>query len=232
MRKGRFLANSIYRLNVEKAALDVKLLLWMHMNKKILKTFRLIALATIALTFHERAISQQKNIAEQLNLGEGLSINHPQHTDISYQAIPSFNASKKMLQRHNEGKLQYFISIDRLGRGSTSSQSYFERLLRDIGEASTENSLKIIDQGEYWTLANVRGAYVDFVFTPAGSNRQQHHIAHFLTNSYRNYVAIAVLVDQAAEQQMHEDTLAWFGSASISTLNAPVQPASQANMAQ
>lgn len=193
----------------------------MHMNIKILKVTCLrifVVLISSALT--------APAIGEQLNLGEGLSIDQPESTVISYQAIPSFNPSKKMLQRHSEGKLQYFVSIDRLGRGSTSSERYFERLLRDISDASAESSLKIIDQGEYWTLTNVRGAYVSFVFTPVGSTRQQHHIAHFLTNSYRNYVAIAVLVDGVAEQQMHEDTIALFGSASISTLNSPPQAVS------
>lgn len=192
----------------------------MHLNRKILKaTYLRIFAVLISSAFAVQAIG------EQLNLGEGLSIDQPESAVMSYQAIPSFNPSKKMLQRHSQGRLQYFVSIDRLGRGSTSSERYFERLLRDISDASAESSLKILDQGEYWTLTNVRGAYVDFVFTPAGSNRQQHHIAHFLTNNYRNYVAIAVLVDGAAEQQMHEDTIALFGSASISTLNPPPQTA-------
>ncbi len=197
------------------------------MNKKIRKHFRAIALIAIAMTFQQQASGEQKIIAPQLDLGEGLSIGHPGNADISYQTLPSFNASKKLLQRHNAGKLQYFVSVERLGRSSTSPERYFERLLQDIGDASVENSLKIIDQGEYWTLTNVRGAYVDFVFTPAGSNRQQHQIAHFLTNSYRHYIATAVLVDHTAEQKMHEDTLAWFGSASISTLNPPTQPAAK-----
>lgn len=171
----------------------------------------------------------EKAFAERLNLGEGLTIDEPATEAISYRSIPSFNASKKMLQRHNDEKLQYFVSIDRLSRGSNNAAVYFERLLRDINDASIENSLKILDQGEYWTLANVRANYVDYVFTPAGSNRPQHQIVHFLTNTYRNYVAIAVLVDAAAEQQMHDETIALFNTASISTTNTPMPAAPSAN---
>ncbi|MFT3930999.1 MAG: hypothetical protein QM709_11970 [Spongiibacteraceae bacterium] len=185
------------------------------------KIFGLTTIRRPAMSVFLMMALQSTAIAEPLNLGEGLSIDRPTDSAIFFEPIPSFNANKKMLQRRNEGKIQYFVSIDRLGRNSTSAERYFERLLRDIGDASETDSLKIIDQGDYWTAANVRGSYVDFVFTPTGSKRPQHQVAHFLTNTYRNYIAIAVLVDNAAEPQLRDDTIALFNSASISTLNAP-----------
>ena len=159
-------------------------------------------------------------LAENLNLGEGLAIEQPE-AGISYQSIPSYNASKKMLLRRTDDKLQYFISIDRLPRNAVNHDQYFDRLTRDLND-SNGNSLQILDQGQYDAAKNVRGYYIEYVFVPADANKAQHQIAHFLTNSYRSYIAIAVLVNSDAEQQMRDNALEFFKTATISTVNAPM----------
>ncbi len=145
------------------------------MNKPMQSTWTKIA---CCLFFSTQAF------AEHLNLGDGLAIEQPTVAAISYQTIPSYNASKKMLQRRSEDKLQYFINIDRLPRGVNDADKYFERLLRDISDSSATDSLKIIDQGKYWSENNVQGTYVEYQFTPVGAIQAQHHIAHFITNTY------------------------------------------------
>lgn len=175
------------------------------------------------LTLIPCALLNTLAFAERLDLGEGLSIEQPTTSTIFYQRIPSYNSSKKMLQKRNEEKLLYFINIDRLPRGSNNAERYFERLLNDVSDTNTPDSLKIIDQGKYWTANNVQGTYVEYLFIPLGATNPQHHIAHFLTNTYRTYIATAVLLSTESEQQMHDDSMTLFQSASISTTNLPLQ---------
>ena len=148
--------------------------------------------------------------SEPLNLGEGLIIEAPAAEDFIFQTIPSYDANKKMLVHRSEDKLQYFISTNRLPRGSVDAEQYFTRLMRDLDAASAKDSVEIIDRGQYRANGGLAVNYLEYSFTPNGSSRSQHQIAHFVTNSSRTFVAIAVLVDERAIDQMRNNSLATF----------------------
>lgn len=154
---------------------------------------------------------------ESLNLGEGLLIEAPAPVELTYQAIPSFDANRKMLQHRSGEQLQYFISVNRLPRGSIIAQRYFDRLLQDLEAASAVQTLEVLDQGQYLSRAGLYGSYIEYSFVPNGGDRRQHQIAHFLTNTNRAFVAIAVLVDETAIEKMRDNSLSTFKTASISS---------------
>lgn len=155
--------------------------------------------------------------AESLNLGEGLLIEAPSPDELIYQAIPSFDANRKMLQHRNGEQLHYFISVNRLPRGSIIAQRYFDRLLQDLEAASGPQTLEVLDQGQYQSRTGLYGSYIEYSFVPNGSDKRQHQIAHFLTNTNRAFVAIAVLVDDNALENMRDSSLSAFKTASISS---------------
>jgi len=157
--------------------------------------------------------------AEPLRLADGLGIEAPTNFELVYQAIPSFDASKKMLVSRVGDKLQYFIDIDRQPRGRVDSEQYFNRLIRDLDDANPEQALEVIDQGQYTSDTGLKVNYLEYIFTPAGGHRKQHQIAHYLTNSNRSFVAISVLVDEQSAEKMHQDSIAIFKTASISAPN-------------
>lgn len=160
-------------------------------------------------------------LSDALNLGEGLAVEPSSTLSITYQAIPSYDANKKMLTRHANDKLQYFISINRLPRGWVDPNQYFSRLIRDLGAASEGGSIEVIREGEYQSDAGVMGSYIEYEFTPIGSKKSQHQVAHFLTNSRRSFSAIGALLQNPAADQLRDDSIAIFKTASISNINMP-----------
>lgn len=159
--------------------------------------------------------------AERLNLGDGLSVELDGELGLAFETVPSYDASKKMLTHRTGDKLHYFISVNRLPRGSSNAGQYFTRLLRDLNAASAEQSVELIEQGQYKSDSGVSGSYIEYAFTPTNSNRAQHQVAHYLTSSGRSYIAIAALIDESAAHRMLPDSISAFRTASISLANSP-----------
>jgi|GEM_PF-3598985 len=110
----------------------------------MIKSALLSALTTASLLFFTSSA-----LCDRLDLVEGLTIEQPEVSTITFQTIPSYHASKKMLLRRSDDKLQYFINIDRLPRSENNADRYFERLLRDVNDTCTVDSLQVINQGQY-----------------------------------------------------------------------------------
>ena len=161
-------------------------------------------------------------LAEPLNLGEGLSVEPPNTLPITFQAVPSYDSSKKMLTRHEGETLQYFISINRLPRGWVDPDQYLSRLVRDLSAASKTGTIEIISTGQYTSAAGVTGNYIEYAFKPLGGNKTQHQVAHFLTNSRRSFAAIGALLQNPAADQLRDDSIEIFKTASISNSNMPI----------
>ncbi|MDB6061389.1 MAG: hypothetical protein JWM78_1492 [Verrucomicrobiaceae bacterium] len=151
---------------------------------------------------------------EILDLGEGLAIEPEATLALTYRPIPSYDANKKMLASWSDEKLQYFISVNRLPRGWSDPEQYFNRLLRDLSAVSSDE-VEILDQGNYTSANGFSGTYITYSFKPNGSEKKQQQVAHFLTNSRTSYVAIGALVNSSASTRMHDDSIAIFKTASL-----------------
>jgi hypothetical protein len=65
-----------------------------------------------------------------------------------------------------------------------------------------------------FATSGMTGSYIAYSLKLNGSEKSQQQIAHFLTGSRFNYVATALLVDEMARTQMHDDTISLFKTAS------------------
>jgi hypothetical protein len=166
-------------------------------------------------------VVSSNGFSEPLNLGEGLTVELSDTLPITFQTIPSYDANKKMLTRHAGETLQYFISINRLPRGFVDPEQYLSRLVRDLCAVSEGGTIDVIDGGNYTSAAGVAGYYIEYSFIPVGGNKTQHQVAHFLTNSRRSFAAIGALLDNPAADQLRDDAIAIFKTASISNSNMP-----------
>lgn len=152
--------------------------------------------------------------ADTLDLGEGLAVEAASAANLKFGAIPSYDASKKMLSRWSGQRLQYFISVNRLPRSRRDADQYFERLINDLYATHGDGNVEIFDQGKYDSPGGFAGAYVAFRLKPYGSEKSQQQITHFLRASRFSYVATGVLVSESAGTQMHDDTISLFKTAS------------------
>ncbi len=148
------------------------------------------------------ALMSSQVYSEALNLGEGLTVEPLADLPITYQTVPSYDANKKMLTRHTGETLQYFISINRLPRGWVDPEQYLSRLVRDLSATSKGETIEVISGGQYTSTAGVAGYYIEYAFTPLGSDKTQHQVAHFLTNSRRSFAAIGALLQEPAADQL------------------------------
>lgn len=152
--------------------------------------------------------------AEVLDLGDGLAVEPDNSLELTYGAIPSYDASKKMLSHWANEKLQYFINVNRLPRGRRDATEYFDRLIRDLHEIHGEGNVEVFDEGSYNSPNGFSGSYIAYTVKPHESDKPQQQIAHFLSGSRFSYVATGLLVNASAATQMHDDTITLFKTAS------------------
>lgn len=170
--------------------------------------------AAVVLTTLVSLSASISTAADVLDLGDGLAVEPASSLELIYGAIPSYDASKKMLSHWSNDKLQYFINVNRLPRGRRDAGQYFDRLIRDLYEIHGEGNVEVFDEGSYNSPNGFSGSYIAYTVKPYGSSKPQQQIAHFLSGSRFSYVATGLLVNASAATQMHDDTISLFKTAS------------------
>jgi hypothetical protein len=153
--------------------------------------------------------------AETFRLPEGLVLEAPDDLEITYQNVPAYDASKKVIVGWDNGKLLYLIDVTRLPQGANDAGRHLERLLMDIGGNSVGRAVNVRSKGQYPAIGGLAGHYVDYRFVPTGSERAQHQVAHFLTDARVSFTVFVSVVDVAATGRALKDSVALLKTAAL-----------------
>lgn len=153
--------------------------------------------------------------AETFRLPEGLVLEAPDGLEITYQNVPAYDASRKVIVGWDNGKLLYLIDVTRLPQGANDATRYLERLLMDIGGNSVGQAVNVRSKGQYPAAGGLAGHYVDYRFVPIGSERAQHQVAHFLTDARVSFTVFVSVVDTAATARALKDSVALLKTAAL-----------------
>lgn len=168
---------------------------------------------------------------ETIRMPEGIVLETPAALELTYQNVPAYDAYKKVIVGWDNGKLLYVIDVTRLPPGANDPERYLDRLLLDIGGNSVGRAVNVRSKGQYPATGGLAAHYVDYRFVPTGSERAQHQVVHFLTDSRISFTVFVSVVDTAATGRALKDSTALLKTAvlTVPSVPAPAPAASEAS---
>jgi hypothetical protein len=162
---------------------------------------------------------------EPIVLPEGLAVAPGAGLDFTYQIVPWYDQSKKVLASWSGEQLQYIVSVDRMPAGSPGAEQYFEGLKRDLTSLSSE-PIKVTNSGAYDAVGGLKGHYIEVQWTPRGSPKETGQVVHFISDGQVSFLGFATLVKGVTPEQMRSESVRLFQTASLASHeSAPVEPA-------
>lgn len=162
--------------------------------------------------------------AETFRMPEGIILESSTSLELTYQNIPAYDAFKKVIVGWDNGKLLYVIDVTRLPQGANDGEHYLDRLLFDIGGNSAGHAVNVRSKGEYQANSGLSGRYVDYRYVPAGRDRAQQQVVHFLSDSRISFTVFVSVVDVAATGRALRDSLALLKTATLTVPPLPHKP--------
>ncbi len=148
-----------------------------------------------------------------LALPEGLLLDPPADLDLTYQVVPRYDDTEKVIAGWAGEKLQHFTGVTRLPPGWVEPQAYFDGLLRDLRAAG--RSVQVLKYGRYAEPGTLRGSYMKFSLRPQGSGDPTLHIAHFLTDGRDAFLAFVTHVGSSSSDRTLAESVRIFSTARI-----------------
>lgn len=158
---------------------------------------------------------------ETIRMPEGIVLETPAALELTYQNVPAYDAYKKVIVGWDNGKLLYVIDVTRLPLGANDPERYLDRLLLDIGGNSVGRAVNVRSKGKYPATAGLEAHYVDYRFVPTGSERAQHQVVHFLTDSRISFTVFVSVVDTAATGRALKDSMTLLKTAALTVPSLP-----------
>lgn len=161
--------------------------------------------------------------SNSLIVENGLLITPPKTLDLTYQTIPSYDETQKLLVGWEGENLQYFISFSKLPPGWLEADVWFAGLKRDLKAASNSNEITIIKEGNFKSIGKLNGSYIEYQYTLKGEETPIHQVANFLSDNSSSYIAFATLSSNNASKNMLSDTISVLKTADISSSSFSTQ---------
>lgn len=158
---------------------------------------------------------------ETIRMPEGIVLETPAALELTYQNVPAYDAYKKVIVGWDNGRLLYVIDVTRLPAGANDPEHYLDRLLLDIGGNSVGRAVNVRSKGQYPAMGGLAAHYVDYRFVPTGSERAQHQVVHFLTDSRISFTVFVSVVDTAATGRALKDSMTLLKTATLTVPSSP-----------
>jgi hypothetical protein len=161
--------------------------------------------------------------AESFALPSGLSLEPDSSLDLTYQVIPAYDETEKVVAGWSGDELLYFLTSEKLPSGWLDPSKYFAGLIRDLRDAGL--AVDVGRRGEFEAQSGLGGTFMEITHSSAAQAPATIQVAHFLTDGKVAFIAFATLVEQTGADRMLKETTSLLGSAAISTASPPVPPA-------
>lgn len=151
--------------------------------------------------------------AQSLVFPSGLAVDPDVSLDLTYQVIPDYDPLEKVVAGWIEGRLQYFVTVQRLPPEWSDHNKYFQGFVRDLRAAG--RLVETGESGSYRTTSPLTGHYLQIHSKPAPRASTVKQLVHFIGDGKTAFLAIATLVEKGDEGRMLQETKRLFQSVSL-----------------
>ncbi|KAF1072374.1 MAG: hypothetical protein GAK45_00206 [Pseudomonas citronellolis] len=130
-----------------------------------------------------------------LTLAEGIAVEPPAGQQVTYQVLPFYDTSKKVLARWSGDQLSYYVSLQALPAGSTDPDAYIQSLVNELKAAG--GSVAVGRRSTYQAAQGFRGI-AQVLGRPEANPATPAMVVHVITDGQHAYLAIATGVETTA----------------------------------
>lgn len=172
-------------------------------------------LAALSVVFAVRVHAQGLDGSGSLLVPAGLRFQVPRHLDLTYQIVPSYDETEKVIAAWSGERLQFFVAISALPAGHTDAQGYHAGMARDL--RSAWGDLRTGRSAAYRANDGLNGSVVDYVKPSTDPDRPSTSLlVHFLTNGRVSFLATVGIVQPASVGLVFDDSVSLMRTAALS----------------
>jgi hypothetical protein len=185
----------------------------------------LLGLTISALT--ARVAAQRPSAARELRTADGLRFEVPAHLDLTYQVVPSYDETERVIAAWHGERLQFIVASSELPAGYTDAQAYHAGMARDLRAAWEQ--LAIGRSANYRTTGSLNGAVVEYIKRSTDPDRASTILfQHLLSDGRVSHAVTVAVVPPASAARVYEDSMALLRTAALSGIKEPVVRAEDA----
>lgn len=189
----------------------------LHLSRR---SFLTAALASSVAPVASKATGTEPTDAG-IVLPQGLTLFPPESIEVTFQVLPFYSETEKVLAVWRGEDLQYFISLTTIPNEWTA-EKYFAGFKRDLS-AAAEGPLAVGRQSAYDAHGRLRGHVLELSYRPRDAEGDLFQVVHFLSDGHFIVLAFASSPAVAVADAMFKSSIALFKTARVTHQAQPTK---------